>query len=111
LPTKQLYTLLDLRLFIVLYKTTTQEPFNKLNTGSSAGNCFHVSVVEPSQANPIPDTGAQHVKVGVAVNAASQRFRDQLPIYPQWRDIVEVAAKIRSRHLAKELVQCLPVAW
>jgi len=80
----------------VHFKSTTQEPFNKLNTGSPAGNCFQVSVVEPSQAKQIPDTGVQHVKIGVAVNAASQRFRDHLPTTdPQWRDIIEAAAKIR----------------
>ena len=80
----------------VHYKSTTQKPFNKLNTGSPAGNCFQESVVKLSRAKQIPDTGVQHVKIGVAVNAASQRFRDHLPLDPQWRDVVEAAAKIRG---------------
>ena len=79
------------------YKSTTHEPFNKLNTGSPAGNCFQECVVEPSPANRIPDIGVQHVKLRVAVHAASQRFRDHLPVDPQWRDIVEAAAKIRVK--------------
>lgn len=81
----------------VHYKSTTQKPFNKLNTGSPSGNCFQESVVEPPQANRIPDSGVQHVKLGMAISASSQRFRDHLPATPDWRDIVDAAYKIRVK--------------
>lgn len=77
------------------YKSTTQKPFNKLNTSSPAGSCFQESVAEPAQIKAISDSGVQHVRLGMAVNAASQRFRDHLPDEPSWNDIVEAAYRVR----------------
>lgn len=80
----------------VHYKYTTQESFNKLKTGSPSGKCYQEGVVEPVQpTDPVQSSGLQHVKIGIAVNAASQRFRDHLPQDPNWIDVIEAAAKIR----------------
>lgn len=77
-------------------QNTTQEPFNKLNTSSPAGPAWQKSVADPAETfDPIQSSGLQHVKIGPAVNAASQHFRNHLPDDPDWLDVVEAASRVR----------------
>lgn len=76
------------------YKYTTLKT-TEVSSRNDAG--FQGSVAEPSEAkDPISSSGLAHVTLGMAITAASDRFREFLPADPHWRDIVEAAYQLRS---------------
>lgn len=78
------------------YKSTTQPPFNKLNTSNPSGDCLQESVADrPRPTDKVHSTGLEHVTLKNAIAAASQRFQDHLPENPRWNDFVEAAYAIR----------------
>ncbi|MEM6469600.1 MAG: plasmid replication protein RepC [Planctomycetota bacterium] len=77
-------------------QSTTQEPFNELNTGSPTGS----SIQGSEEGRPLPPDcqqsfGLCHVTIGMATNAASDRFRALLPPDPNWLDVNEAAYRLR----------------
>ncbi|MCG6157629.1 plasmid replication protein RepC [Rubinisphaera margarita] len=77
-------------------ESTTQESFNELNTEAPTGPGLQERLDEPLETKPpTADLGLQHVTIGMAVHAASERFRDLLPLHPGWPDLVEAAYVIR----------------
>tara|TARA_R110002073_G_scaffold8027_18_gene44862 strand:- start:27117 stop:28409 length:1293 start_codon:yes stop_codon:yes gene_type:complete len=81
----------------VHYKSTTQQPFNKLNTSSPPDSRFQDGAGASCSADvPSRDCGIDHVRIGSAINAASQRLRDHLPLHPEWPDMVNAASRIRE---------------
>lgn len=79
------------------YKSTTQQSFNKLNTGKPPVNCFQGSVVEgPAPANAFHSSGIDHVKLKMAIEASSERFQTHLPFDPTWPDVIEAAYHLRN---------------
>ncbi|MCA9026713.1 MAG: hypothetical protein KDA86_16010 [Planctomycetaceae bacterium] len=81
----------------VHYQTTTQQSSVKTDTRNPADHGFQKSVpAAPVHQDLISSSGVQHVKLSVAIRASSQRFRDQLPEEPDWRDVHETAYRIRS---------------
>ena len=112
-------TSMDEQKFVRFY-STTQESLDKSNTRSSENNCFRESVTRPSEVqstdtaqgeekeeeraggaaseNVISATGLQHITLKQALNAASPRLRDHLPLSSgalTWSDMVEAAWKLR----------------
>ncbi len=80
------------------YKSTTQESFDKSNTNSGpSDDCFQECVAEPTVLpDPITSSGLPHVKLGMAVEAASERLAAHLPEGAGWPDLVEAAYRVRS---------------
>ncbi len=98
------------------YKYTNKKQSNKLDTSSSSPIRFQKSSnenLEPQKVqieqaesssseekdNPILKTGLQHITLKQALNAASERFKDHMPLEPrpmEWRDFVEAAYKIKG---------------
>lgn len=102
---------------VAYYKSTTQEQFNKLNTASRAAptgfqerrNGKSTTDTEPSEKKAISqerkeggqkndsvisETGLQHISLKQALNAASHRFRERLPLAHRpmnWADVTEAA--------------------
>ena len=111
---------------VVHYKSTTQKPFNKLNTSRDKPNGFqerrngnsgdYSSSIEkmdrlaekggqatkPNENDPeglILKTGLQHITLKQALNAASSEFKAHMPLEPRamnWHDFVEAAYKLRG---------------
>lgn len=79
------------------YKSTTQE----ITSCSSTNEGFQESVAEPPEPNTkTPATGIEHVALGHVLQAASDRFRAELPLAPRpmsWSDVVEAAYQLRPR--------------
>ncbi len=98
------------------YKSTNKKQSNKLDTSSSSHISFQESSNENSEPqkvhtededspnskeeeNPILKTGLQHITLKQALNAASERFRNHMPLEPrpmEWGDFVEAAYKIKG---------------
>jgi len=113
----------------VHYKSTTQEPFNKLNTsrdkptgfqerrnGNSGKYSSSIEKIDklvekgrqasqPQDNDPedmILKTGLQHITLKQALNVASSDFKAHMPLEPRamnWHDFVEAAYKLRG-HLS-----------
>lgn len=79
------------------YKSTNQET----NSCSSTNAGFQKSVAEPSEAAAqAPATGIEHVDLSQVVQAASDRFRAELPLASRpmnWDDVVEAAYRLKAR--------------
>ena len=79
------------------YKSTTQE----ITSCSSTNEGFQKSVVAPPEPNTkTPATGIEHVALSHVLQAASDRFRAELPLAPRpmnWDDVVEAAFRLRVR--------------
>ena len=93
---------------------TNQKPSNKLDNSSRAGlNCFQEkrngitqarkdipeNTDSPLSEDMILKTGLQHVTLKQALNAASSRFRDHMPMPSRamtFNDFVEAAYKLKS---------------
>lgn len=79
------------------YKSTTQET----TSCSSTNKGFQESVAEPLEITPqAPVTGIEHVALSHVLQAASDRFRAELPHAPRpmnWDDVVEAAYRLRAR--------------
>lgn len=99
------------------YKNTNQKQSNKLDTSRDKLTGFQESGSrdpEPIPATPervekleeeqggdnlVLKTGLQHITLKQALNAASSRFKDQMPLEPRpmnWNDFVEAAYKLKS---------------
>jgi len=76
------------------YKT---QEINKLS--SPPDQCFQENAGQSSEPNnPVLATGVQHVSPKQVFQAASDRFRQRLPIRPRplsWEDVVEAAYQLR----------------
>jgi hypothetical protein len=120
-------TPMDEQKFASIY-STTQELSDKSDTRSSQNNCFRESVTRPSEDqstnsaqseeksteraggrapdNVISGTGLQHITLKQALNAASGRFREYLPLQSgalSWSDMVEAAWKLRPElHISQQ---------
>ena len=120
-------TPVDEQKFVRFY-STTQESLDKSNTGSSENNCFRESVTPPeadqsghtapgerkdeeraggaARDNVITATGLQHITLKQALNAASGRFREHLPLNSaalSWSDMAEAAWKLRPElHISQQ---------
>jgi replication initiation protein RepC len=80
------------------YKSTTQEPSDKSDTGSRPGAGFQESVADGPVANDLAlDSGIVHVTLGMAVAASSGRLRELLPSDPNWSDVIEAAYRLRPK--------------
>lgn len=101
----------------VHYKTTTQQSSDKSDTDSPADKGFQESVadrprrslaveknetgrrgVDNDREALILATGLQHISLKHVLQAASERFRDHLPMHPRpmnWADVVEAAYQLR----------------
>ncbi len=80
----------------VHYKSTTQESFDESNPSGPPGRGFQESVAAPTELDLKPSSGGlEHVSIGVAVNAASERFRALLPTEPNWLDLADAAERLR----------------
>lgn len=79
----------------VPYKYTTQE----INQDCSRDDaCLQESVPErPARDRARPSTGIEHISLGMAVEAASDRFAGGLPEQPAWSDLVQAADRLRPR--------------
>jgi replication initiation protein RepC len=79
------------------YKSTTQE----ITSCSSTNEGFQKSVAEPPEPNTkTPATGIEHVALSHVLQAASDRFRAELPLAPRpmnWDDVVEAAYRLKTR--------------
>ena len=79
------------------YKSTTQE----ITSCSSTNEGFQESVAEPSEAkSQNPATGIEHVALSHVLQAASDRFRAELPLAHRpmnWDDVVEAAYRLKTR--------------
>ncbi|MBR9800424.1 hypothetical protein GYB59_01400 [bacterium] len=77
-------------------QSTTQESFNELNTEGPMGPGLQERQTGPTEqtGNP-PDTGLQHVTLGMAIHAASEEFRALLPTEPSWSDLVDAGYAMR----------------
>ena len=103
----------------VHYKYTTQQPFNKLNTSSPTDKGYQESVAAgpehqddravktdrslQSQRGDIQNfaegRGLEHITLKQALNAASSRFLDHMPMQKRpmnWNDFVEAAYKLKD---------------
>ena len=103
-------------------QSTTHKSFNKLNTCSDTRSLYreersetsaprqdrasrHGSVGQGEDIKPANDqealilqTGMQHISLKQALNAASERFRDSIPLNNRainWADIVEAAYRLK----------------
>jgi len=106
---------------VINYKSTTQKPFNKLNTSRDKPNGFQerrngsardeitdIQKVETSKKRGegasggdglILKTGLQHITLKQALNAASNEFKAHMPLEPRpmnWSDFVEAAYKLKG---------------
>jgi hypothetical protein len=102
---------------VVHYYSTKQESSDKSDTRRRPASCLQESVVEPAATKPqhpanrtkareegasvgdmILATGLQHITVKQALNAASERFKNHIPIETRplnWNDMVEAAARLK----------------
>jgi hypothetical protein len=103
---------------VVQYNSTNQLQSNKLDTGMASPVGFQgrrnselredtrpearkdssSDQSKPQTERTISDTGIQHVTLRQAIHAASERYREHLPLDPSqihWRDFVEAAARLR----------------
>ena len=98
------------------YKSTTQKQSNKLDTSKTSSKCFQERRNENSEhktqrteqgessevqeeENLILKTGLQHITLKQALNAASDRFKDHMPLEPRpmnWNDFVEAAYSLKG---------------
>ena len=98
------------------YKSTTQKQSNKLDTSKTTSKSFQERRNENSEAktqrteqgensevreeeNLILKTGLQHITLKQALNAASDRFKDHMPLEPRpmnWNDFVEAAYRLKG---------------
>lgn len=90
------------------YKSTNHESSDKSDTTSLIGNCSQKSVADGPEPRTIPEkregmilaTGLQHITLKQVLNAASERFRENLPIATRpmnWNDVTEAAYKLRPK--------------
>lgn len=79
---------------------TRKRPFNKLNTGIPSRERLGAGALRQAKPNnSARDTGMEHIQLGSVLAAASQDFKDHLPLHDcNWQDVIEAAAK-RSRQL------------
>lgn len=104
------------------YNSSNQESFNKLNTCSPSGHGFRESVPRPSEPQgeikaapkqeegqkktPALASGLQHITVKQALNAASERFREHIPMEPRplnWNDLAEAAYRLKPElHISQK---------
>ncbi|MEW4566156.1 plasmid replication protein RepC [Bremerella sp. JC770] len=99
------------------YKSTTQQSFDKSNTDSPADKGFQESVAErPARSSEteknearsregrldrgaiVEAAGLHHISLKQVLLAASNRFRERLPLEPRsmnWSDVVEAAYRLR----------------
>ncbi len=95
------------------YNYTNKKQSNKLDTGKAEAQRFQKSSneniedktdkLEPNETseeeNPILQTGLQHITLKQALNAASERFRNHLPMANramEWGDFVEGAYGLKA---------------
>ena len=99
------------------YKSTTQKQSNKLDTSKTTSKGFQESSsrssggktdrtgqgesseVPEEEENLILKTGLQHITLKQALNAASNRFKDHMPLEPRpmnWNDFVEAAYSLKA---------------
>ena len=98
------------------YKSTTQKQSNKLDTSKTRSKGFQerrnensesnlkrteqgVSSEVQEEENLILKTGLQHITLKQALNAASDRFKDHMPLEPRpmnWNDFVEAAYSLKG---------------
>jgi hypothetical protein len=80
------------------YNYNTQESI-KENTASPADKCLQGSVAEPpAPTDPRLAAGMQHITLKQALQAASERFRERLPLKNRpldWNDVTEAAYALR----------------
>lgn len=107
------------------YNSTNQESLNELNTSRRPASCFRESVVGPTETKPetgpgrthrkeegasvqdrILATGLQHITLKQALNAASERFKNHIPMEPRplnWNDLVEAAYRLKPElHISQK---------
>lgn len=80
---------------------TTQQSFDKSNPRGPAGEGFQESVPRPVVPTGVSQSsgefsGLEHVTIGVAIQAASERFRGFLPEEANWLDVVNAASHVRT---------------
>ncbi|TWU00462.1 hypothetical protein Pla108_14130 [Botrimarina colliarenosi] len=81
------------------YKYTTQSSIDSCSRGDAG---FQESVVEPTQANRRPpgpgqdSSGIEHISLGMALGAASERLTAMLPPDPCWIDLIEATYRLRA---------------
>ena len=102
----------------VSYKSTTQGSFDESNTASPADRCLQeggrrcsagktdgaasTACSAPDRSNGeelIQQSGLQHITLKLALQAASDRFHEHLPLPPQpiaWPDVVAAADRLRG---------------
>ena len=98
------------------YKSTNKKQSNKLDTSKTASKGFQerrsrssgdkpqrteqgVSSGVQKEENLILKTGLQHITLKQALNAASDRFKDHMPLEPRpmnWNDFVEAAYSLKG---------------
>lgn len=98
------------------YKSTTQKQSNKLDTSKTTSKGFQERRNENFEHKPqrteqgessgvqeeenlILKTGLQHITLKQALNAASDRFKDHMPLEPRpmnWNDFVEAAYSLKG---------------
>lgn len=104
---------------VINYKSTNKQQSNKLDTGKANAHGFQKSSNEHSESqNPkqqdynkpqnqeedgegdiILKTGLQHITLKQALNVASERFRENMPLDPRpmnWNDFVEASYKLKA---------------
>lgn len=90
------------------YKSTNHESSDKSDTASPSGKGFQKSVAEGPEPETKPQdrdnlilaTGLQHITLKQVLNAAGDRFRENLPIAARpmnWNDVTEAAYKLRPK--------------
>ena len=106
------------------YNFTNQESFDKSNTGRRSAIGFQESVIEPAATKPetktsrtqekeakegkdlILATGLQHITLKQALNAASERFKNHIPLEPRpmnWSDFIEAAYRLKPElHISQK---------
>ena len=82
------------------YNYSNHESFDKSN-GSPSDTSFQESVAEPpAPTDRVPTTGIEHVALSHVLQAASDRFRAELPQASRplnWGDVIEAAYRLRVR--------------
>lgn len=80
------------------YESTTQQSLDKSDPERPAEKCLQESPDNPMEPQRGSSSlGLEHVTVGVAVQAASERLRDLLPEEPNWQDVIAAANRLRGR--------------
>lgn len=109
---------------VVHYYSTKQESSDKSDTGRRAANCFRGSVAatpkpsgkvranrteakeEGSKEDLMLATGLERITPKQALNAASERFRAQIPMEQRamsWNDLVEAAYRLKPElHISQQ---------